>query len=93
SHIEQVTSLPPGARILFESPGCPIAGYAVGTQVFTIQHHPEMTHAFIEDLVAEYAEHVGQDVTNRAYQSLATGVAHRSEIAEEIASFFEMARV
>ena len=88
SHIEQVADLPPGARGLFESPGCPIAGFAIENKVFTIQHHPEMSASFIADLVEEYAAHVGPDVTQVARQSL-TRPANRAEFAAEIAAFFE----
>lgn len=91
SHIEQVASLPPGAERLFESHGCPIAGFGIEKSVFTIQHHPEMTEAFITDLIEEFADYVGEDATKIARQSLKNGVANRAEFAEEIASFFESA--
>ena len=91
SHIEQVASLPTGAKRLFESPGCPIAGFGVGKSVFTIQHHPEMTGDFIADLVEEFADYVGESPTKNARKSLNTGVANRAEFAEEIAAFFESA--
>lgn len=90
SHIEQVAGLPEGAAPLFESPGCNVAGFGIGDHVFTIQHHPEMTPEFIADLVEEYADHVGVDVTERARASLA-GKADRRIFAEEIARFFEHA--
>ena len=90
SHIEQVAELPKGATCLFESPGCAIAGFAIGSQVFTIQHHPEITPEFIADLVEEYAAEVGPEVTNAARASLAQG-ADRAAFAEEFARFFEHA--
>lgn len=90
SHIEQVTALPPGAGIAARSPGCPIAGMTIVDRVFTTQHHPEMDHAFIADLVEEYAGVVGPEVTEAARASLA-GRADRSRIAEAIARFFELA--
>ena len=90
SHIEQIADLPQGATPLFESPGCPYAGFAIGSQVFTIQHHPEMTTDFIADLVEEYADEVGPDVTKQARASLAQ-TADRAAFADEIARFFEHA--
>ncbi len=90
SHIEQVGALPDGAQRLFESPGCPIAGYAIGHAVFTVQHHPEMTQGFISDLVDEYADYVGETVTQTARASVQAGPADRALFAEEIAAFFEM---
>ncbi|WP_425074449.1 type 1 glutamine amidotransferase [Sagittula sp. S175] len=88
SHIEQVAEAPEGARVVFEGPGLPVAGLAQGNHLFTIQHHPEMTHGFITDLVEEYAEVVGPEVTARARTSLARR-ADRVAFAEEIARFFE----
>ena len=91
SHIEQVARLPDGAVGLFESPGCPVAGFAIGGHVFTVQHHPEMTRDFIADLVDEYASHVGDAVTRQARASIARAPADRQAFAEEIAAFFENA--
>ena len=91
SHVEQVGALPEGATRVFESPGCPIAGVLIGRTVLTIQRHPEMTHGFVADLVEEYAEAVGPEVTARARRSLARQ-ADRAAFAAEIAAFFEGAR-
>ncbi|QUJ78253.1 type 1 glutamine amidotransferase [Sulfitobacter albidus] len=92
SHIEQVAKLPDGARRVFESPGCPIAGFAIGRSVFTVQHHPEMTKGFIIDLIGEYADHVGAEVTEQARRSVADRPADSMKFAGEIARFFEHAR-
>ena len=92
SHIEQVDSLPVGADRIFESSGCPIAGFALGKSVFTVQHHPEMTQDFITDLIDEYADYVGEFVTTEARASVANGIANRQGFADEIANFFEQAR-
>ncbi len=89
SHIEQVGALPDGAQCIFEGAGCPIAGFAIGNHVFTVQHHPEMTHEFVTDLVEEYASYLGEDVTNKARLSLQAGSADRLVFANEIAAFFE----
>ena len=88
SHIEQVATLPEGAVRLFESPGCPIAGFAIGRAVFTVQHHPEMTKGFMADLIEEYADYVGSEVTKAAQASLAQPV-DRAGFAAEIVGFFE----
>ena len=90
SHTEQVERLPDGARLVFEGPGLPVGGFALGDTVFTVQHHPEMTQDFIADLVEEYAEEVGPQVTQAARASLARP-ADRAAFAQEIARFFEHA--
>lgn len=89
SHVEQVARLPDGATGLYESPGCPVAGFAIGGHVFTVQHHPEMTREFISDLVEEYASLVGEAVTRQARASIERVPADRRAFAEEIAAFFE----
>lgn len=91
SHIEQVEHVPEGAERLFRGPGVQVAGFRVGHHVFTVQHHPEMSHDFITDLVEEYADYVGPEVTETARTSLARR-ADRGAFAEEIARFFEVAR-
>lgn len=90
SHIEQVGAVPEGAQVVFEGPGCAVAGFAIGTSLFTVQHHPEMTHQFITDLVEHYADEVGAEVTEKARASLRCR-ADRRVFAEEIARFFEYA--
>lgn len=90
AHVEQVTELPEGAQVLLRSDACPIAGFAIGETVYTTQNHPEMTHAFITALVAEYADKLGADVASTARASLAQK-AHSNSYAETIARFFEQA--
>ena len=90
SHIEQVATLPADVTLLFEGPGLPVAGFAIRDHVFTIQHHPEMTHDFICDLVEEYAGIVGPEVTVAARASLMHR-ADRHAFALELARFFEHA--
>lgn len=90
SHIEQVGAVPEGAEVVFQGPGCAVAGFAIGDSVFTVQHHPEMTHDFITDLVEHYAEEVGTEATERARTSLHRHADQRA-FAEEVARFFEHA--
>ncbi|MBM3386097.1 MAG: amidotransferase [Betaproteobacteria bacterium] len=41
SHQDQVLALPAGATLLARSPHCPVAAYALGSQVLCVQPHPE----------------------------------------------------
>lgn len=91
SHVEQVTILPEGANPVTSSEGCPIAGFAMGSHVYTSQHHPEMTPGFIAALTEELSEYLGPQVTGRARASLAQ-TADSDAFAESIARFFEMAQ-
>lgn len=90
SHIEQVGALPDGAKTLYTSPGTPIAGFALGAHVMTVQHHPEMHEDFIADLVEELADYVGPEATATARASLAQP-ADSAAFAETVAQFFEKA--
>ena len=49
-HQDQVTELPPGARVAGTGPGCRVAALEYGPGVWTIQPHPE----FASELVAAY---------------------------------------
>lgn len=91
SHCEQVTVLPPDARIIASSEDCPAAGFVIGRTVYTTQHHPEMTRAFITDLTEELAGEMGTDLARRARASLGEE-ADMAAFAESVARFFEQAQ-
>ena len=90
SHTEQVTTLPDGAEVLTRSEGCPVSGFAIGTQVYTTQHHPEMLPGFIAALTEDLADAMGPEVADAARASLA-GMSDMTPYAESIARFFEQA--
>lgn len=89
-HSEQVTALPEGAQVLMSSPGCPVAGFAVGTHIYTTQHHPEMSPDFIAALTEELADMLGPTLTAQARESLQVQ-SDQAEFAQSIARFFEAA--
>ncbi|MBX2878489.1 MAG: type 1 glutamine amidotransferase [Granulosicoccus sp.] len=88
AHIEQVTELPADAVATGTTPGCRYASFSIGHSIWTTQYHPEMTHAFIEALVEEYASSLPPEIAAAARQSLNTG-ADRNTIATAIVTFFE----
>ncbi len=90
SHAEQVSTLPEGADILAHSPGCAVAGFAIGDHIYTTQHHPEMTPEFIAALTEELSGDLGPDLTARARASL-HAPANMKAYAESVARFFEQA--
>lgn len=51
-HQDQVTALPPGARVVGETGACRVAALAYGEHAWTIQPHPEFTPALIAHYVA-----------------------------------------
>lgn len=90
SHIEQVMELPEGAEVVASGPDCKVGGYLKGRHIFTTQYHPEMTDAFIADLVEFTADYVGEDVTEVARESLRNR-ADRDVFGRQIVAFFEWA--
>lgn len=90
SHGEQVTALPEGTVILSASQGCDVSGFAIGTHIYTTQHHPEMTQEFIAALTAEMADYMGPELTARAYESFSEP-SDMVVYAESVARFFEQA--
>lgn len=90
AHVEHVTQMPSGARRLFTSPHCDVAGFSIGTRVYTTQNHPEMTPDFVAALIEEYADKMDPDVITRARASLQQ-CADTEVFARSIAAFFEAA--
>lgn len=90
AHVEQVTELPKGAEATAQTPGCPIAGFAIGHGIATTQYHPEMDEGFIAALVEDQRDYLGQDVAAAAEKSL-TLKPDQAAWAERIARFFEAA--
>lgn len=88
AHVEAVTRLPKGARVLSSSEACEITGYRIGACVYTTQNHPEMTPEFIAALVEEYHYKLPEGVGAAAKASLSQDVDMRP-YAETIARFFE----
>lgn len=88
AHIEAVTRLPDGARVLSTSDACAVTGFQIGDRVYTTQNHPEMTPAFIAALVDEYSDKLPDGVGTAAKASLKQDVDMRI-YAETIARFFE----
>ena len=90
AHIEHVTQMPDGARRIFSSPHCDVAGVSIDTLVYTTQNHPEMTPDFVAALVEEYSDKLDADVITRARASLQRQ-ADTEVFAQSIAAFFEAA--
>ena len=91
AHKEQVTEPPAGVRILTETPGCPVGGFAIGGHVYTTQYHPEIEPEFMAALLDFLQDDLPADVISNARQSLAKQPDQKA-FAETIARFFEQAR-
>ena len=87
AHKEQVTALPPGARVLAGTDSVPHGHLALGARVFTTQYHPEITPDFMADLIEEMAPELAPELTKAARASL-PGPLDDALMADWIARFF-----
>lgn len=90
AHKEQVVQLPAGAKTVATTPGCAIAGFAIGTHILTTQYHPEMTQTFVAALLEAFEHDIGTLTTQKAAKTL-TVEPDGDALADWIASFFETA--
>ena len=70
-HQDQVIKAPEGADILAGDEFCPIAGFAMGQNVFTLQGHPEFDKDYVHELLAIRGQDMGEPVATKAAASLA----------------------
>ncbi|MCB4457723.1 type 1 glutamine amidotransferase [Leisingera sp. McT4-56] len=89
SHCECVRTLPDGATPMSERGGMN-TGFTLARNIFTTQHHPEMTHEFIIALCDEMRDELGPAVYARALDSLEEQ-SDQQAFAESLARFFEQA--
>ena len=77
SHQDQVTDLPPGARLIATNDFCPLAGFACGDQVLTFQGHPEFRKGYSRDLMNMRRDLLGEDVWRTGVASLENATHER----------------
>ncbi len=68
-HQDQVTELPPRAKVFLASDFCPLSGFTIGTHVLAIQQHPDFTSALNADLIQRRKDRIGA-AAEPALQSL-----------------------
>jgi GMP synthase-like glutamine amidotransferase len=64
-HRDQVIEPPPGAEILGTAEHCPVAMFRAGSTM-GLQPHPEFPAAYVEALVRDRAEVIGEPTARRA---------------------------
>lgn len=92
AHRDQVTALPEGAELLGGSAHCPIGSFRIGDHIFTTEHHPEMTVAFMRRLTAYLSAHLDQDIIAQARKDIETP-QDSPLMARWIVQFLEQASV
>ena len=65
--------LPQNANLLASNAHCPIAGYAVGQEVFCVQGHPEFVEDYSAYLLNRRRTLLGEAQFNASHNSLALG--------------------
>ena len=91
AHNEQVLVPPPGARVLGGTEATPHGHLALGTRVFSTQYHPEITSAFMDELIEALEGDIDPDALARARASRADPL-DSGLMAGWIARFFAQAR-
>lgn len=62
AHKKQVMQLPDGSRLVTQTQGCDLAGFALADHMLTTQYRPEMTAPFITALLDVLGHEIGRDV-------------------------------
>lgn len=86
SHQDQVTVLPPGARVLAAADHCPIAMLAIGDHALGIQAHPELGRPYVEALLEDRVDRIGAAGTAAAVETLARPT-HERQVAAWLLGF------
>ena len=73
SHRDQVLELPGSAILLASNAHCPVAGYAVGEEVFCVQGHPEFVEDYSAFLMGKRRAILGEDLYGAGVKSLEHG--------------------
>jgi len=86
SHQDQVTELPPNAKLFASSEFCPIAGFQTGDHVLSFQGHPEFSKEYAKALINKRVERIGEEVSQKAIESLKEEV-HSETVGNWILGF------
>jgi GMP synthase-like glutamine amidotransferase len=92
-HRDQVTELPPMAKVVASNDFCTNAALLYGDRAFTVQAHPEFRPEFIGGLMKTRGKGlVPDDLMASATDRLALPIDDQT-MADQIAAFFQMTRV
>lgn len=88
-HQDQVTAVPPGARVIASAPGCAVAALAYDdAPILTVQAHPEFDPGFLADLMAERGPGVVPEPLLAAAREALGRPLDSGEVADRIARVF-----
>ncbi len=84
---DQVVELPPGSKVLANSPQCPIGMFTVGSRILGIQGHPEFTKAYNQAVFESRPDKIDQGRMIEAKESFIKE-ADANLLSTLITSFF-----
>ncbi len=91
-HRDQVTEVPPGARVIATGGICRNAAMVYGDDILTVQPHPEFRPAFIDGLMRTRGPGLVPDALMAAARERLTEPIDQPTLAGRIAAFFKMPR-
>ncbi len=74
SHKDQVLEVPAQAEVYLSSDFCPVAGFTLGSQVITVQGHPEFSREYAGALMTRRREMLGERTYREGMNSLSEAV-------------------
>ena len=66
---DQITKLPPNAKLLSKSRDCPVAMFTLGDHFLGIQGHPEFTKEYNKAVFESRSEEIGMHKIEKAIHS------------------------
>ncbi len=88
-HQDQVTQVPPGAKVIASNDFCENAALLYDSRAFTVQAHPEYNDAFIDGLIRHRGRGVVPDAQLDAAAARFGSARHDGTLARRIADFFK----
>jgi GMP synthase-like glutamine amidotransferase len=93
AHQEQVLQVPPRAVVIGSNAFCPVAAMTIDQHIFTTQYHPEMSVAFMDQLIEHLAKELSPQVIQGARNQLAAARADDSSLFMQwVVNFIEKTR-
>ena len=89
SHQDQVTKLPKQAELIASNTRVPIAMFKIGDHVMSMQGHPEFTREYAHAVATMRKEVLGEEVYQKASDSLKNQIADNVEVAKWWIDFFQ----
>ncbi len=80
--------MPPEASLIATNEFCPIAGYQVNHSILTFQGHPEFSRDYVQHLMTNRRQDIGEQTYQQAMESLEQNEDHEL-VAKWIVNFIQ----